>query len=100
MLPLPVGRRLTVQKYYVLRERVQAELPDVELDEAPVATDSEWACRSYGRLHRARRAPVRSMRASSGRLAFRGQRKWWQYTSPSAILLYSVPPPGEIWLLR
>lgn len=43
VLPLPVGHRFPMQKYYLLRERVQAELPDVELREAPVATDSELA---------------------------------------------------------
>ncbi|WP_031363885.1 histone deacetylase [Caballeronia sordidicola] len=43
VLPLPNGHRFPMQKYYLLRERVQAELPDVELGEAPVATDSELA---------------------------------------------------------
>ena len=43
VLPLPTGHRFPMQKYYLLRERVQAELPDVELGEAPVATDSELA---------------------------------------------------------
>jgi acetoin utilization deacetylase AcuC-like enzyme len=41
VLPLPPGHRFPMQKYYLLRERVQAELPDVELSEAPVASDSE-----------------------------------------------------------
>jgi acetoin utilization deacetylase AcuC-like enzyme len=43
VLPLPAGHRFPMQKYYLLRERVQAELPDVQLGEAPVATDSELA---------------------------------------------------------
>jgi acetoin utilization deacetylase AcuC-like enzyme len=41
VLPLPFGHRFPMQKYRLLRERVQAELPDVELDEAPVAADSD-----------------------------------------------------------
>ncbi|CAH2804670.1 MAG: Deacetylases, including yeast histone deacetylase and acetoin utilization protein [Candidatus Burkholderia crenata] len=44
VLPLPAGHRFPMQKYYLLRERVQAELPAVKLDEAPVAADSELAC--------------------------------------------------------
>ncbi|SOE59652.1 Acetoin utilization deacetylase AcuC [Burkholderia sp. D7] len=43
VLPLPAGHRFPMQKYYLLRERVQAELPEVKLDEAPVAADSELA---------------------------------------------------------
>jgi len=43
VLPLPAGHRFPMQKYYLLRERVQAELPDVVLDEAPIAADSELA---------------------------------------------------------
>jgi len=43
VLPLPAGHRFPMQKYYILRERVQAELPEVELDEAPVAADSDLA---------------------------------------------------------
>jgi hypothetical protein len=31
MLPLLAGHRFPVQKYYLLRERGQAEPPDVEL---------------------------------------------------------------------
>jgi len=103
MLPLPVGHRFMVQKYYLLRERVQAELPDVELDQAPVATDSEWA-RVYGR------AFIRPMTSSASRTAAPNAREpreigfpWsveMAYTSPSAMLLYLVPPPGEIRLLR
>jgi len=41
VLPLPSGHRFPMRKYDLLRERVQAELPDVELDEAPIATDSD-----------------------------------------------------------
>jgi acetoin utilization deacetylase AcuC-like enzyme len=43
VLPLPAGHRFPMQKYYLLRERVQAELPDIELDEASIAADSELA---------------------------------------------------------
>lgn len=43
VLPLPSGHRFPMQKYYLLRERVQAELPSVALNEAPVAADSELA---------------------------------------------------------
>lgn len=43
VLPLPAGHRFPMQKYYLLRERVQAELPDVELGEAPVAANAELA---------------------------------------------------------
>ena len=43
VLPLPAGHRFPMQKYYLLRERVQAELPDVVLNEAPIAADSELA---------------------------------------------------------
>jgi len=41
VLPLPPGHRFPMQKYRILRERVQAELPDVELEEAPIASDSD-----------------------------------------------------------
>ena len=41
VLPLPSGHRFPMQKYRMLRERVEAELPDVELDEAPIASDSD-----------------------------------------------------------
>ncbi|WP_213763330.1 histone deacetylase [Caballeronia sp. dw_19] len=43
VLPLPAGHRFPMQKYYLLRERVQAELPNVELREAPIAADFELA---------------------------------------------------------
>jgi acetoin utilization deacetylase AcuC-like enzyme len=41
VLPLPPGHRFPMQKYRMLRERVEAELPDVELEEAPIAADSD-----------------------------------------------------------
>ena len=62
VLPLRSGHRFSVQKYYLLSEGVQAELPNVLLNEAPIAADPELA---------------RWMPASSERLAFRGRGKWW-----------------------
>jgi acetoin utilization deacetylase AcuC-like enzyme len=41
VLPLPSGHRFPMQKYRLLRERVEAELPQIELLEAPVASDGE-----------------------------------------------------------
>lgn len=41
VLPLPAGHRFPMQKYRLLRERVEAELRGVALHEAPVASDSE-----------------------------------------------------------
>lgn len=41
VLPLPPGHRFPMQKYRMLRERVEAELPDVELEETPIAADSD-----------------------------------------------------------
>jgi acetoin utilization deacetylase AcuC-like enzyme len=43
VLPLPAGHRFPMRKYSLLRERVQAELPQVELEEAPVALDADLA---------------------------------------------------------
>jgi acetoin utilization deacetylase AcuC-like enzyme len=43
VLPLPEGHRFPMGKYRLLRKRVQAELPAVELVEAPVASDGELA---------------------------------------------------------
>ena len=40
-LPLPPGHRFPQEKYRRLRERVQAELPEIELRVAPAATDGE-----------------------------------------------------------
>jgi acetoin utilization deacetylase AcuC-like enzyme len=39
VLPLPVGHRFPMQKYRLLRERVEAELPTIELEEAPIAVE-------------------------------------------------------------
>ena len=41
VLPLPEGHRFPMHKYRMLRDRVAAELPEIELAEAPVAVDSE-----------------------------------------------------------
>lgn len=41
VLPLPAGHRFPMQKYRMLRERVQAELPALQLEEAPIAIDSD-----------------------------------------------------------
>ncbi|SAK67507.1 histone deacetylase superfamily protein [Caballeronia arationis] len=41
VLPLPGGHRFPMQKYRLLRERVAAELRDVALHEAPIASDTE-----------------------------------------------------------
>jgi acetoin utilization deacetylase AcuC-like enzyme len=43
VLPLPNGHRFPMHKYRLLRERVQAELPQIDLVEAPVAGDGELA---------------------------------------------------------
>jgi acetoin utilization deacetylase AcuC-like enzyme len=43
VIPLPPGHRFPISKYALLRERVAAERPDVELLEAPAATDGELA---------------------------------------------------------
>jgi acetoin utilization deacetylase AcuC-like enzyme len=41
VLPLPAGHRFPMQKYRMLRERVEAELPALQLEEAPIAVDSD-----------------------------------------------------------
>lgn len=41
VLPLPPGHRFPMQKYRLLREAIAARLPDVELHEAPAASDAE-----------------------------------------------------------
>ena len=41
VLPLPAGHRFPMIKYRMLRDRVAAELPDIELVEAPAALDSD-----------------------------------------------------------
>jgi acetoin utilization deacetylase AcuC-like enzyme len=41
VLPLPAGHRFPMQKYRLLRDRVAAELPEVELCEAPPALDEQ-----------------------------------------------------------
>jgi acetoin utilization deacetylase AcuC-like enzyme len=43
VLPLPAGHRFPMQKYRLLRERVQAELSGIELHEAPPACADELA---------------------------------------------------------
>ncbi len=41
VLPLPPGHRFPMQKYRMLRERVEAELAHIELREAPIAGDRD-----------------------------------------------------------
>ena len=43
VLPLPEGHRFPMQKYRLLRDRIAAELPEVQLMQAPSATDGELA---------------------------------------------------------
>ncbi|MEF7617391.1 histone deacetylase [Aquincola sp. MAHUQ-54] len=43
VLPLPPGHRFSMPKYRLLRDRVEAEAPGVQLAEAPAATDGELA---------------------------------------------------------
>lgn len=43
VLPLPDGHTFPMGKYRLLRERVEAELPHIELCEAPMASDGELA---------------------------------------------------------
>jgi acetoin utilization deacetylase AcuC-like enzyme len=43
VLPLPEGHRFPMHKYRMLRDRIQAELPQVLLQEAPAASDAELA---------------------------------------------------------
>ncbi|MDD0841114.1 histone deacetylase [Curvibacter sp. HBC61] len=43
VLPLPSGHRFPMQKYRLLRDRLLAELPQVQLLEAPRASDGELA---------------------------------------------------------
>jgi len=43
VLPLPPGHRFPMAKYRLLRDRVAAELPGVQLQEAPRASDGELA---------------------------------------------------------
>ncbi|MFM9916570.1 MAG: histone deacetylase [Rhizobacter sp.] len=43
VLPLPEGHRFPMHKYRMLRDRVVADLPEIELVEAPAAVDLELA---------------------------------------------------------
>jgi acetoin utilization deacetylase AcuC-like enzyme len=43
VLPLPPGHRFPMAKYQLLRDRLAAELPAIELRQAPAATDGELA---------------------------------------------------------
>lgn len=43
VLPLPQGHRFPMAKYQLLRDRIAAELPGIELAQAPPATDGELA---------------------------------------------------------
>ena len=97
VLPLPAGHRFPMQKYYLLRERVLAELPEVKLDEAPVAADSELA-----RIHVAdyiERVATGALDAHEQReIGFpRGRRKWWSARgAPLEQRLLLVTPPAKM----
>ena len=43
VLPLPAGHRFPMAKYALLRERVALELPQVQTQAAPAASDGELA---------------------------------------------------------
>jgi len=43
VLPLPPGHRFPMAKYRLLRDRLSAEIPDVNLEAAPAASDGELA---------------------------------------------------------
>jgi len=43
VLPLPTGHRFPMAKYQILRDRIAAELPDIELMQALPASDGELA---------------------------------------------------------
>jgi acetoin utilization deacetylase AcuC-like enzyme len=43
VLPLPPGHRFPMAKYRLLRDRLNTELPDVNLEPAPAASDGELA---------------------------------------------------------
>lgn len=43
VLPLPIGHRFPMGRYALLRERVESQLPEVRLMEAPRASDGELA---------------------------------------------------------
>jgi acetoin utilization deacetylase AcuC-like enzyme len=43
VLPLPAGHRFPMAKYQLLRERLPLEVPDIELRQAPPASDGELA---------------------------------------------------------
>jgi acetoin utilization deacetylase AcuC-like enzyme len=43
VLPLPEGHRFPMPKYRLLKERVAADLPNIQLQEAPPASDGELA---------------------------------------------------------
>ena len=52
VLPLPAGHRFPMAKYALLRERVALELPQVQTQEAPAASDGELAlAHSPGYIH-------------------------------------------------
>lgn len=54
VLPLPEGHRFPMAKYSLLRQRVQSELPSVQLGEALPATDGEFGSGAYPQLHHCR----------------------------------------------
>ena len=86
VLPLPPGHRFPMAKYQLLRDRVAAELPALELAQAEPATDGELAL-----VHTP--AYIAAISTGSvdervcGRSAFPGARQW-----PSARGVPSAPP--------
>jgi acetoin utilization deacetylase AcuC-like enzyme len=65
VLPLPAGHRFPMTKYALLRERVALELPQVQTQEAPAASDGELAlAHSPGYIHAVTsgQLPVAAMR--------------------------------------
>jgi acetoin utilization deacetylase AcuC-like enzyme len=75
-IPLPPGHRFPISKYALLRDRVSAEFPDVQLFEAPAATDGELAlAHAPGYVHD----------ASEGLLSERAQREIGLPWSPAMI---------------
>jgi acetoin utilization deacetylase AcuC-like enzyme len=76
VLPLPAGHRFPMRKYALLRARVQAELPQVRLREAPAASDGELAL-----AHR----PDYIARVCEGRLSAAEQREIGFPWSPAMV---------------
>ena len=75
-LPLPPAHRFPQEKYRRLRERVQAELPEIALQVAPAATDGELAL-----AH----TPVYVADVTEGRLSSARQREIGFPWSPAMV---------------